>query len=55
MTRHGVDNVTVGGVEFTVTKDSFKLNENELDYESIQRPCQVCDKGLECDLRFKAR
>jgi hypothetical protein len=53
VTSRNIDKVTVGGVEFTVTKDSFKLN--ELDYKTILKLCRVCSQGSECELRFRPR
>ena len=46
MSKLGSDKVKIGDMEFTVTKDSFKLV--EIDYELAKQSCEVCTKGKNC-------
>ena len=36
----GVNRFRIGDKDFTITDDSFKLN--EIDYDKLVKPCEVC-------------
>ena len=51
MSKLDSDKVKIGDMEFTVTKDSFKLV--EIDYELAKQSCEVCNLGKYCEYKYQ--
>jgi hypothetical protein len=49
--KFAVNRFRIGDKEFTFTDDSFKLN--EIDYDKLVKPCEVCILGDRCPFRVE--